>query len=170
MLSTLKPKFIVAIVLLVIFVVVLAIVPRHQVVMDCKRPAAAMYSLSPSKSKLPYTYRFTETLLGLKYVDERSFYIDSRWKKFCDDNYDHRFLKGYGEKIKVGDLYAKCSWRDKGNERDRSAETELNFFNKKLNFYYWENAESWTDLDDSEFTQEYTKCSVRDEYHLRVFY
>ena len=170
MLSALKPKFIVFVVLLGILVVVLAIAPRDQVVMDCKRPAGAMYSLSPSKSKLPYTYRFTETLLGFKYVEERSFYIDSRWKKFCDDDYDDRFFKGLSEKIKLGDLYAKCSWRDRGNERDRSATTELDFFNKKLNFYYWENAESWVDLDDSEFTQEYTGCSVRDEFHLRVFY
>jgi len=169
MLSALKPKFILAVVLLVILVVVLAIVPRHQIVMDCERPAGAMYSLSPSKSKLPYTYRFTETLLGLKYVDERWFTLSSGWNEFCDDDYD-LFFKGVGEKIKVGDLYAKCSWREKGNERDRSATTELDFFNKKLNFYYWENAESWVDLDDSEFTQEYTGCSVRDEFHLRVFY
>ena len=169
MLSALKPKFIVAIVLLVILVVVLAIVPRHQVVMDCERPMLSRNSLAPSKATIPNTYRFTETLLGLRHVDERTL-TQSGWTQFCDDNYDHLLFNGYSEKIKVGDLYAKCSWSDKGDERNRHAETELDFFNKKLIFHYWENVESWTDLDDAEFTQEYTRCSVRDEYHLRVFY
>ena len=166
-LSLLKPKIIVSFLLLCILIASLAIVPRHQVVMDCKRPMVGRNSLAPSKATIPNTYRFTETLLGSRYVEERTL-TQLGWTQFCDNNYAPHF--SISEKIKVGDLYARCSWRDKNDERNRYAETELDFFNKKLIFYYWENVESWTDLDDSEFTQEHTRCSVRDEYHLRVFY
>ena len=165
--TILKLKFIIPILLLITLTITLAIVPKHQVVMDCERPAVGRFSLSPSVRTMPTTYRFTETLLGVKSVESRGNpTLDSKWRSFCSNDFQSL---GINDKLSLGDLFAKCSKRFTNFDKIRRSITTLDFFNKKLSFYYWENDESFPD-EGTEYTQEYETCKVRDDYHLRVYY